>query len=83
MQGVQDGSQQQAFEVVKKATSLWLREPSGAGLDIPTWLVALEDEVQQVREVSGRSLDNAVLELAVAPKRLTMAEILQQVEFWK
>jgi hypothetical protein len=36
------------FELLEEETELLTREPTGVGLDVPAWLVALEEEVEQV-----------------------------------
>lgn len=35
------------FELLEEETELLTREPTGVGLDVPAWLVALEEEVEQ------------------------------------
>jgi hypothetical protein len=42
---------QRAFELLEEESNLLMREPSGSGLEVPSWLVALEDEVEQIRRV--------------------------------
>ncbi len=36
-----------AFELLEDESNLLMKEPAGSGLDIPGWLAALEDEVEQ------------------------------------
>ena len=40
-----------AFELLEDESNLLMREPAGSGLDVPNWLVALDDEVEQIRRV--------------------------------
>lgn len=42
---------QHAFELLEDESNLLMREPAGSGLEVPSWLVALEDEVEQIRQV--------------------------------
>ena len=42
---------QRAFELLEEESNLLMREPSGSGLEVPSWLVALEDEVERIRRV--------------------------------
>jgi hypothetical protein len=35
------------FEMLQHDTEYLTREPTGVGLDVPAWLVALEEEVEQ------------------------------------
>jgi hypothetical protein len=37
------------FEILKQEIADLAQEPAGAGLDLPDWLEALEDEVSAVR----------------------------------
>ncbi len=39
-----------AFDLLVQEAHLMTREPSGVGLDIPAWLLALEEEVERVME---------------------------------
>ncbi len=36
------------FELLEEETELLTREPTGVGLDVPAWLMSLEEEVEQV-----------------------------------
>jgi hypothetical protein len=38
-----------AFAALERETESLLREPTGAGLDVPDWLLALEEEVTRIR----------------------------------
>ena len=43
-----DEEESHAFELLVQESHLMMREPTGVGLDIPAWLVMLEDEVDRV-----------------------------------
>jgi hypothetical protein len=43
-----DEEESHAFELLVQEAHLMMREPTGVGLDIPAWLVMLEDEVDRV-----------------------------------
>ena len=45
------------FELLEEETELLTREPTGVGLDVPAWLMALEEEVEQVLRPSYQQHD--------------------------
>ena len=45
---VRQGGKIPKFELLEEETELLTREPTGVGLDVPAWLVALEEEVEHV-----------------------------------
>jgi hypothetical protein len=66
------------FELLEEETELLTREPTGVGLDVPAWLVALEEEVDQVlrpayqrqQESIGDVVPQVLLTLKQARKQL-------------
>ncbi|MEX2142152.1 MAG: hypothetical protein WD894_22990 [Pirellulales bacterium] len=77
------GGEPTAFEQLEEEASTLAEEPSGAGLDLPDWLLALEDEVD--RETSpGRRGDLPSDPLDQAPRtRLSWHEFQQQLANWE
>ncbi|HUE74914.1 MAG TPA: hypothetical protein VMP01_28870 [Pirellulaceae bacterium] len=65
------------FELLEEETELLTREPTGVGLDVPAWLVALEEEVElevrpsyQQREETVDFVPHVLLTLRQAKKQL-------------
>ncbi|MEX2026291.1 MAG: hypothetical protein WEH44_03305, partial [Pirellulaceae bacterium] len=65
------------FELLEEETELLTREPTGVGLDVPAWLVALEEEVElelrpsyQQREDTVDFVPHVLLTLRQAKKQL-------------
>ncbi|XZE52188.1 hypothetical protein SH139x_003871 [Planctomycetaceae bacterium SH139] len=42
------GRESRAFEIIEQEADLLTRHPTGAGLDVPAWLAAIDDEVETV-----------------------------------
>jgi hypothetical protein len=62
-------------------TAALTREPTGVGLDLPTWLMALEEEVENARLPPHEKHDQtlqAIIPYAVLPPR----EVKRQLEDW-
>jgi hypothetical protein len=70
------------FRLLKYETKFLTREPSGVGFDVPAWLVALDEEVQRVRQASRQHTDHDELRAAVPQVALAFAEIQQQIDDW-
>ncbi|MCO6456418.1 MAG: hypothetical protein J5I93_14050 [Pirellulaceae bacterium] len=72
----------QAFAVLQQAVDRLAQSPTGVGLDVPAWLVALEDEVEQARRPQlDRDLD--LLNRPTVPLvSLTWEEIQRQLADW-
>ncbi len=69
------------FEVLRHETESLTREPTGVGLDVPAWLVALEEEVDfTLRPAHERQDDD--LAAALPPILLTEAEAREQLDRW-
>ncbi len=71
-----------AFEAIREQAEAFLDEPSGAGLDLPTWLVALEEEVRTVKDDDVVSLDQLLTEFALPATSLTIEQFQSQVAAW-
>jgi hypothetical protein len=77
------GGDPSAFAQLEEEASMLAEEPSGAGLDLPDWLLALEDEVDRETAPSRRSDPSADL-LDQAPRiRLSWQEFQQQLANWE
>jgi hypothetical protein len=70
------------FEILQHDTEYLTREPTGVGLDVPAWLVALEEEVEDaLREgpLSGADPDLATI---VPARLLSYDQARQQLDQW-
>ncbi len=72
-------ARQEAFDALEREIASLANEPSGAGLDLPDWLGALEDEVTSARSrYSYQSLSDR-LNSRIGQVRLSWSELLQQL----
>jgi hypothetical protein len=73
-----------SFETLETESSSMADEPSGAGLDLPDWLVALDEEVERATSPAPRA-DFAVdfLDRDTARVRLSWDEFQQQLSNWE
>ena len=70
------------FELLEEETEILTREPTGVGLDVPAWLVALEEEVENVlRPVHERRRDED-LAMLIPATRLTLRQARKQLKEW-
>jgi hypothetical protein len=76
------GGDKPKFQMLEFETAALTREPTGVGLDVPAWLVALEEEVDQILRPSHERLDEADLAAILPPKLLTQEQAKQQLDQW-
>ena len=67
-----------AFELLIQESHLMMREPTGVGLDIPAWLLMLEEEVDRVLHNNRNSPQVQRLERAVPVIPVTHQQLLDQ-----
>jgi hypothetical protein len=70
-----------SLKQLEKETTALTREPTGVGLDLPVWLVALEEEVENARRPAHEKYDQtlqAIIPYAVLPPK----EVKRQLEEW-
>jgi hypothetical protein len=70
------------FEMLQHDTDYLTHEPTGVGLDVPAWLVALEEEVEDVLHADDQNCPEVDLAAAIAPTLLTYDEAKQQLDEW-
>jgi hypothetical protein len=74
-----DNEESRAFDLLVQEAHLMMREPTGVGLDIPAWLVMLEEEVDRVLQ-NNRVLPQVQrLEKSVPAVVIPHAQILAQL----
>ena len=69
-----------AFTTLEREIASLSNEPSGAGLDLPDWLAALEDEVTTARSRFNHQPSSDRLAHHIGQVRLTWQELLEQLE---
>lgn len=82
-EGAQKGGSEAAFVELEREAGQLAAEPNGAGLDLPDWLSALEDEVERacVPHPTPDPLSDSVSRLGWA--RLSWDEIRSQLSNWE
>ncbi|MFI4874491.1 MAG: hypothetical protein ACIALR_04110 [Blastopirellula sp. JB062] len=77
------GETHTAFELLRKEADVLVEEPSGVGLDVPGWLVALEAEVMKIERRRHFGGDDEEQEASfVSQKRLSIEQLHQQIDPW-
>ncbi len=69
-----------AFEILEEETAILMREPAGSGLDVPPWLVALEEEIERLNPWSPGDGDSTEDDLLMTPYQLDLDELQQQLD---
>jgi hypothetical protein len=70
---------QEAFDALEREIASLANEPSGAGLDLPDWLAALEDEVTTARSRYNYQSLSDRLNSRIGQVRLSWSELLEQL----
>jgi hypothetical protein len=73
-----DKEDSRAFELLIQEAHLMMREPTGVGLDIPAWLLMLEEEVDRVLHNNRNAPQVQRLERAVPAIPVTHQQLLDQ-----
>ena len=78
-----EGAPREAFDLLERETQELTQEPTGVGLDVPAWLLSLEQEVEtQLRAARDRErADESRLPIPQAP--LSLAEVEEQLTGWE
>lgn len=70
----------QTFALLKQELRDFTEHPSGSGLDVPAWLIALEEEVGRCERADERGAEPTDIEPPVPQRRLDWNEVQQQVK---
>ncbi|WP_425615009.1 hypothetical protein NA78x_004897 [Anatilimnocola sp. NA78] len=76
------GGESPKFEMLEFETATLTREPTGVGLDVPAWLVALEEEVDLSLRPTHQRQDEEDLAAILPPRLLTFEQAKQQLDQW-
>ena len=80
MEAAHESDDQTAFALLEEEIVSLAKEPSGAGYDVPAWLVALEDEVTRLRRQQRRHLGRDELAKRIAQVPLSPTELREQLD---
>jgi hypothetical protein len=69
------------FDLLQEETAALTREPTGVGLDLPHWLIALEEEVEQAR-LPAHEKDDPDLEAIIPCLPMPPEEVERQLDEW-
>jgi hypothetical protein len=70
------------FEILQHDTEYLTREPTGVGLDVPAWLVALEEEVEDALREGPLAGPDPDLATIVPARLLSYDQARQQLDQW-
>ena len=70
------------FELLEHETESLTKQPTGVGLDVPAWLVALEEEVEMVRDPLHEHEERSQLKALIPPLRLALDDAKRQLQAW-
>jgi hypothetical protein len=76
------GGEAPKFEMLEFETASLTREPTGVGLDVPAWLVALEEEVDLALRPTHLRHDEVDLAAILPPRLLTHDQAKAQLDQW-
>jgi hypothetical protein len=77
-----EGGAAPKFEMLQYDTECLTREPTGVGLDVPAWLVALEEEVEEVLHANHQGTNRDDFASVIPPILLTYEQAQQQLDEW-
>jgi hypothetical protein len=75
------GDDHPSFDILEHDTALLTREPSGVGLDLPAWLMALEEEVEHARRPEHEKSDQT-LQAIIPYAMMKPEEVDRQLDSW-
>ncbi|QDS94314.1 hypothetical protein FF011L_30930 [Roseimaritima multifibrata] len=79
IRGVRQGTASTEFELLRKEANLLTEYPTGAGLDLPAWLEALEEEVElAINRQEGLDIDGDTL-LTIDRQAIELDDLEQQL----
>ncbi len=78
--GLRDGRRPQALDELKKRIDRFAARPSGAGYELPGWIEALEEELEQVQYEPAGEDDAFEPHIRISQVRLSPAEYQRQIK---
>lgn len=77
------GGPHPAFDALLEEAEQLLQTPSGVGLDVPAWLLALDEEIDQYSENRQEAADQARVERMIPTKPLSIEQIQEQLDNYR
>jgi len=77
-----EGGEAPKFETLRHDTNCLTRDPTGVGLDVPAWLVALEEEVEDVLSADEQLCPHHDSDAVIPLTLIAYSDALQQLELW-
>jgi hypothetical protein len=74
-----DSEHSRAFDLLVQEAHIMMREPTGVGLEIPSWLVMLEDEVDRVLDQERSTHPLVRLERTVQVSNVTLEHVQEEL----
>ena len=83
MRAAEAGEKSNAFELLEQEANLLTQNPTGVGLDVPAWIEALEEEVEQLgkRRIGSEIDPQLLMTIPITP--LSMKELSEQLDIAK
>ena len=72
-----------AFDRIRQQAEAFMREPSGAGLDVPTWLLTMEDTIRSVNDKHEASMQRLLETYMLPPAKMSAEEIQENLRSWE
>lgn len=84
MTNMESEDAQTAFKLLYDEAEALVEEPSGVGLDVPSWLKALDDEVTKVELDASFTNENESWQPgeAIPLRKLSLEEVHDQIDSW-
>ncbi len=72
-----------SFQAMQSAVEEYIKTTSGSGLDVPSWLKTLEEELQHVHESDDAPAPDVEPQLRLPSPSLSLKDLRQQLKGWK
>ena len=81
-QEAEAGAATASFDLLRQSTQELTREPTGVGLDVPAWLVALEESVQAATQREAEADEDGEREAIIPQRPVSLENIQRQLDRW-
>ncbi|MBM4077064.1 MAG: hypothetical protein FJ267_15650, partial [Planctomycetes bacterium] len=72
-----------SFMALQTSVEEYIKTTSGSGLEVPSWLRMLEDELNRVHESGEQPTPDSEPQLRLPPSSIALKELRQQLKQWK
>ena len=77
------GEHSRHFEVLQHETASLAEIPTGVGLDVPAWLIALEEEVDRLTMPESHQHDELQLDTLLPRQWMSLDELHHELDSWR